>query len=173
TYRNIFASSEAEIQQQLQIVAQNISPKDHNIAKWLGLSNQVFAVCLIRNIMETYDKIEYKIKKKIEIAKSVELAKQDDLTERIIANIKQMEVHSKMEVDINIDNKTEIIDKTSNEFDKVEDISSSIWASVSKSSQIYSPVTEVQKNWYDSTLDLVELEKWQNMLKEVKAELVV
>src|SRR5260364_273126 len=67
--------------------------------------------------------------------KSVELAKQDDLTERIIANIKQMEVYSKMEVDINIDNKTEIVDKTSNEFDKVEDISSSIWAPVSKSSQ--------------------------------------
>ncbi|CAG8832573.1 30911_t:CDS:2, partial [Gigaspora margarita] len=134
--------------------------------------------------METYDRIEYKIKEKIEIckkeevlvngldfeqkrkeeieknkevliitecdvpdygtkeikgkiiqAKGVELAKQDDLTKRIIANIKQMEVYSKMEVDINIDNKTEIVGKTNNELDKVEDISSSIWAQVSKSSQ--------------------------------------
>ncbi|CAG8764025.1 46434_t:CDS:2, partial [Gigaspora margarita] len=153
-------------------------------SKMAGLSNQVFAVCLIRNVMETYDRIEYKIKEKIEIckeeeilvngldfeqkekaefeenkevliitkcgvpdygteeikgkimqAKGVELAKQDDLIERIIANIKQMEVHSKMEVDINIDTKTEEVDKPSNEFDKVEDISSSIWAQVSKSSQ--------------------------------------
>ncbi|CAG8816069.1 22339_t:CDS:2, partial [Gigaspora margarita] len=70
-------------------------------------------------------------------AKGVELAKQDNLIERIIANIKQIEVYSKMEVDINIDNKTEIVDKTSNELDKVEDISSSIWAQVSKSSQSF------------------------------------
>ncbi|CAG8652249.1 16895_t:CDS:2, partial [Gigaspora margarita] len=94
------------------------------------------------------------IKDKIMQAKSVGLAKQDDLTERIIANIKQIEVHSKMEVDINTDNKTEVVDKTSNEIDKVEDISSSIWAQASKSSQ-----------------NLVELEEWQNILKEVKAEL--
>ncbi|CAG8853624.1 19175_t:CDS:1, partial [Gigaspora margarita] len=58
------------------------------------------------------------IKDKIMQAKNVGLAKQDDLTERIIANIKQIEVHSKMKVDINIDNKTKIVDKTSNEFDK-------------------------------------------------------
>ncbi|CAG8816907.1 34922_t:CDS:1, partial [Gigaspora margarita] len=162
----------------------DVSPKDRNIAKWLGLNNQVFAVCLIRNVMETYDRIEYKIKKKIEIckeekvlvngldfeqkkkeeieenkevliitecgvpdygteeikdkimqAKSVGLAKQDDLTEKIIANIKQIEVYSKMEADINTDNKTEVVDKTSNELDKVEDISSSIWVQASKSSQ--------------------------------------
>ncbi|CAG8729652.1 36692_t:CDS:1, partial [Gigaspora margarita] len=53
TYRNIFASTEAEVQQQLQVVAQDVLPKDCNIAKWLDLSNQVFVVCLIRNIMET------------------------------------------------------------------------------------------------------------------------
>jgi len=184
TYRNIFASSEAEVQQQLQVVAQDVSSKDRNIAKWLGLSNQVFAVCVIRNVTETYDRIEYNIKEKIEICKEEEalvngldleqkekeeieenkevliitecgvpdygteeikdkvtqakglgLAKHDDLTEGIIANIKQTEVHSKMEVDINTDNKTEVVDKTSNEVDKVEDISSSIWAQASKSSQ--------------------------------------
>ena len=28
TYRNIFASSEAEVQQQLQVVAQDVLPKD-------------------------------------------------------------------------------------------------------------------------------------------------
>ncbi|CAG8748494.1 28755_t:CDS:2, partial [Gigaspora margarita] len=160
-YRNIFVSSEAE----------DVLPKDQNIAKWLGLSNQVFVVCLIRNVMEAYDRIEYKIKEKLEIckeeevlvngldfeqkekekikknkevliitecgvpdygteeikdkitqAKGVGLAKQDDLMERIIANIKQMEVHSKIEVNINTDNKTEVVDKTSNEIDKVEDI---------------------------------------------------
>ncbi|CAG8779476.1 8493_t:CDS:2, partial [Gigaspora margarita] len=75
------------------------------------------------------------IKGKIMQAKGVGLAKQDNLTERIIANIKQIEVHSKIEVDINIDNKIEVVDKTSNEFDKVKDISSSIWAPVSKSLQ--------------------------------------
>ncbi|CAG8767927.1 905_t:CDS:1, partial [Gigaspora rosea] len=68
-------------------------------------------------------------------AKGLGLARQDDLTEGIIANIKQTEVHSKMEVDINTDNKTEVVAKTSNEVDKVEDISSSIWAQASKSSQ--------------------------------------
>ncbi|CAG8814602.1 42634_t:CDS:2, partial [Gigaspora margarita] len=175
-YRNIFASSEAE----------DVSPKDRNIAKWLGLSNQIFAVCLIRNVMEAYDRIEYKIKEKLKICKKEKvlvngldfeqkekeeieenkevliimeccvpdygtkeikdkimqtkgmgLAKQDNLTERIIANIKQIEVHSKMKVDINTDNKTEVVDKTSNEIDKVEDISSSIWAQASKSSQSF------------------------------------
>ena len=35
---------------------------------------------------------------------------------------------------------------------------------------VYSPLNEVQENWYDSTLDLVDLEEWQSMLKEVKAE---
>ncbi|CAG8795219.1 33364_t:CDS:1, partial [Gigaspora margarita] len=75
------------------------------------------------------------IKGKIMQAKSAELAKQDDLIERNIANIKRIEVYSKIEVDINIDNKTEVVDKTSDKFDKVEDISSSIWAPVSKSSQ--------------------------------------
>ncbi|CAG8848701.1 3373_t:CDS:2, partial [Gigaspora margarita] len=58
------------------------------------------------------------IKSKIMQAKGVGLAKQDDLTERIIANIKQIE--------------TEVVDKTRNEVDKVEDINSSIWAPVSK-----------------------------------------
>src|SRR6185437_2804668 len=43
TYRNIFAGSEAEVQQQLQVVAQDVSSKDRNLEKWLGLSNQVFA----------------------------------------------------------------------------------------------------------------------------------
>ncbi|CAG8798991.1 3521_t:CDS:1 [Gigaspora margarita] len=75
------------------------------------------------------------IKDKKMQAKGVGLAKQDDLIERIIANIKQIEVYSKIEVDINIDNKTEVVDKTSNEFDKIEDISSSIWVPVSKSLQ--------------------------------------
>ncbi|CAG8840961.1 2179_t:CDS:1, partial [Gigaspora margarita] len=75
------------------------------------------------------------INDKIIQTKGVGFAKQDDLTERIIANIKQMEVHSKMEVDINTDNKTEVVDKTSNEIDKVKDINSSIWAQASKSSQ--------------------------------------
>ncbi|CAG8853680.1 3690_t:CDS:2, partial [Gigaspora margarita] len=55
--------------------------------------------------------------------------------ERIIANIKQTEVHSKMKVDININNKTKAVDKTINEFDKIENISSSIWALALKSLQ--------------------------------------
>ncbi|CAG8762186.1 26630_t:CDS:2, partial [Gigaspora margarita] len=149
TYRNIFASSEAEVRQQLQVVAQDVLPKDRNIAKWLGLSNQVFAEeeVLVNGLdFEQKEKEEIKknkevliimecdvpdygteeIKDKIMQAKGVGLAKQDDLTKRIIANIKQIEVHSKMEVDINTDNKTEVVDKTSNELDKVEDISSSI-----------------------------------------------
>ncbi|CAG8843608.1 29518_t:CDS:2, partial [Gigaspora margarita] len=66
------------------------------------------------------------------------LAKHDDLIERIIANVKQTEVHSKMEMDLNTDNKTEVVAKTFNEFDKIEDISSSIWAPVSRSSQTLS-----------------------------------
>ncbi|CAG8492540.1 43312_t:CDS:2 [Gigaspora margarita] len=52
---------------------------------------------------------------------------------KIIANIKQKEVHSKIKVDINIDNKTEVVGKTINEFEKIEDISSFIWALVLKS----------------------------------------
>ncbi|CAG8799293.1 19743_t:CDS:1, partial [Gigaspora rosea] len=47
--------------------------------------------------------------------KGLELAKQVDLTGGIVTNISQMEVHSKMEVDINTDNKIEVVDKTSNE----------------------------------------------------------
>ncbi|CAG8768918.1 12691_t:CDS:2, partial [Gigaspora margarita] len=85
------------------------------------------------------------IKGKIMQAKGVGLAKQDDLTERIIANIKQIEVYSKMEVDINTDNKTKVVDKTSNKFDKVEDINSSIWAQASKSSQNRVKKAEIDK----------------------------
>ncbi|CAG8834216.1 22110_t:CDS:1, partial [Gigaspora margarita] len=54
---------------QLQVIVQDMLPKNQNIAKWLGLNNQVFAVYLIRNIIETYNKIEYKIIKNIEINK--------------------------------------------------------------------------------------------------------
>ncbi|CAG8852122.1 9524_t:CDS:2, partial [Gigaspora margarita] len=78
---------------------------------------------------------EQKERDKNEKIKNVELAKHDDLIERIIANVKQTEVHNKMEVDINIKNKTEVVGKTINESNKIEDISSSIWASALKSSQ--------------------------------------
>ncbi|CAG8745421.1 28640_t:CDS:2, partial [Gigaspora margarita] len=135
----IYLYIEAEIQQQLQVVAQDVSPKDRNIAKWLELKEKVLFNRLdfeqkgkeefeenkeVLIIMEcgVPDYGTKKIKGKIMQAKGIELAKQDDLTERIIANIKQMEV------DINIDNKTKVVDKTSNKMDKVEDISSSIWA---------------------------------------------
>ncbi|CAG8852487.1 3351_t:CDS:2, partial [Gigaspora margarita] len=104
TYRNIFASSKAKIQQQLQVVAQDVSPKDFNIAKWLGLSNQEKeeieenkeVLIIIECGVPNYSTKE--IKNKIMQSKSVRLAKQVDLTKRIIANIKQMEVHSKIEV---------------------------------------------------------------------------
>ncbi|CAG8631730.1 20831_t:CDS:2, partial [Gigaspora margarita] len=66
------------------------------------------------------------IKNKLLQSKSIGLAKHDDLTERIIANVKQTKVYSKIKVDININNKTEIVDKTINESNKIEDISSSI-----------------------------------------------
>ncbi|CAG8798523.1 8253_t:CDS:2, partial [Gigaspora margarita] len=75
------------------------------------------------------------IKSKRMQLKNIGLAKHNDLTERIIANVKQTKVHSKMEVDINTDNKTKVVGKTINEFDKIEDISSSIWVPVSRSSQ--------------------------------------
>ncbi|CAG8656378.1 29255_t:CDS:2 [Gigaspora margarita] len=113
TYKNIFVSSEAEEKEEIE-------------------KNKEVLIIMKCGILD-YGTEE--IKDKIIQAKSVGLAKQDDLTERIIANIKQIEVHSKMEVDINTDTKTEKVDKTSNEFDKVEDISSSIWAQVAKSSQ--------------------------------------
>ncbi|CAG8605821.1 9302_t:CDS:2 [Gigaspora margarita] len=98
-----------------------------------------------------YDRIEYKIGKKIKICKKEEvligsldfeqeeikskikqtkaagLTKHDNLIERVIANIKQTEVHSKI--------KMKVVDKIVNESDKIEDISSPIWASVSKSLQ--------------------------------------
>ncbi|CAG8697345.1 2691_t:CDS:2, partial [Gigaspora margarita] len=62
------------------------------------------------------------------------LAKYNDLTERIIANVKQTEVYSKIKVDINIDSKTKVVGKIINNSDKIKDISSSIWAPLSKSS---------------------------------------
>ncbi|CAG8499500.1 12822_t:CDS:2, partial [Gigaspora margarita] len=110
----------AKVQQQLQVVAQDILPKDQNIAKWLGLNNQVFAVCLIRNVIETYDKIEYKIKEKIEICKE----------EEVLVNRLDFEQKGKEEFE---ENKEVLI--ITNELDKVENISSSIWAQVSKSLQ--------------------------------------
>ncbi|CAG8835048.1 17240_t:CDS:2, partial [Gigaspora margarita] len=155
TYRNIFASLEAEIQQQLQVVAQDVSPKDqYKIKERIEICKEEEVLVngldfkrkekkeieknkevLIITECSVPDYGTEEIKNKIMQAKSVGLAKQDDLIKRIIANIKQIEVYSKMEVDININNKTEIVNKTSNEFDKVKDISSSIWTPVSKSSQ--------------------------------------
>ncbi|CAG8833184.1 29829_t:CDS:2, partial [Gigaspora margarita] len=107
--------------------------------------------------MEAYNRIEYKIKKKIEICKEEEVLvngldfKQKEkeeieknkevliITECGVPDYGTEEIKDKImqakEVDINTDNKTEVVDKTSNKFDKVEDISSSIWAQVSKSLQ--------------------------------------
>ncbi|CAG8829137.1 29841_t:CDS:2, partial [Gigaspora margarita] len=110
-YRNIFASSEAEIQQQLQY---KIKEK--------------IEICKKEEVLVNGLDFERKEKEEIEKNKEILIITECDVPdyEIIIANIKQMEVHSKMEMDINIDNKTEIVDKTSNEFDKVEDINSSI-----------------------------------------------
>ncbi|CAG8839646.1 45161_t:CDS:2, partial [Gigaspora margarita] len=107
TYRNIFASSEAKVQQQLQVVAQD----------------EVLV-----------NKLDFKQKEKEEIEKNkkvliiTECGVPDYGTEEIKGKIVQAKVHSKMEVDININNKTEVENKTSNKLDKVKDISSYIWA---------------------------------------------
>ncbi|CAG8830295.1 40955_t:CDS:2, partial [Gigaspora margarita] len=84
-YRNIFASSEAKGKEKFKENKEVLSITECSVP----------------------DYSTEEIKGKIRQVKGVGLAKQDNLTERIIANIKQIEVYSKIEVDTNIDNKIE------------------------------------------------------------------
>ncbi|CAG8705499.1 28739_t:CDS:2, partial [Gigaspora margarita] len=130
--------SEAEVQQQLQVLAHNeeevlVSGLDIEQRKKDENEKNKEVLIIIECSVPDYGTKEIKSKKMQ--SKGVGLAKHNDLTKRIIANVKQTKVHSKMEMNINTNNKTELVDKTINEFDKIEDISSSIWVPVSRSLQ--------------------------------------
>ncbi|CAG8841642.1 19539_t:CDS:2, partial [Gigaspora margarita] len=104
---------------------------------------------LVENIQETSDEKEYKkvllltecrisnystkkVHKQLTENKVAELAKHNDLTESILRNIKQATVLNKIEVDQ--DKEVEgILNQSPNREFNVEDINSSIWASITKS----------------------------------------
>ncbi|CAG8857317.1 23703_t:CDS:2, partial [Gigaspora margarita] len=62
------------------------------------------------------------------------LAKHNNLTESIIRNVKQAMVLDKIEVDQNKEMEVILTNQSTNRESNVEDINSSIWASIAKSS---------------------------------------